>query len=152
MRPTGIVLGLTLLGGAALAQEGEALRATASPAVALEVSSLPKLRTRALRFSAAKTDDLVFQARVLPRVRGSHRLELRLFTPRGLLYQTLSLPFDVRPARGRRLPRPLVLSARLPVSGSFITTSALYGRWRVVPFLDGAPQPCGRELRFEIMP
>ncbi len=151
MRPTGIVLGLTLLGGAALAQEGETLRATASPAVALEVTSLPKLRSRALRFSAAKTDDLVFQAKVRPQVRGSHTLELRLFTPRGHLYQTLSLSFDVRLTRGRRLPRPLVLSARLPVSGSFIMTSALYGRWRVVPFLDGAPQPCGREVGFTIV-
>ena len=63
------------------------------------------------------------------------------------------MPFEAQPTRGRRVPqRPLILSARLPVSGSFIMTSALHGRWRVAPHLDGAPQPCGRELRFEIVP
>jgi hypothetical protein len=106
-----------------------------------------------LRFSAAKTDDLEFLATVLPHVRGSHQLDLRIFTPRGHLYQTLAVPFAAPsgPVRGRRMPpKPLVVSARLPVSGTLIMTSSLYGRWRVVPHLDGASEPCGRELRFEI--
>jgi hypothetical protein len=153
MRRAGILLALTLLTGPAWAQEAATNAAVASPAVTLGIQSLPRAKVRALRYSAAKTDDLEFLATVLPHVRGSHQLELRIFTPRGHLYQTLAAPFVVpsRSVRERRTsPKTLVVSARLPVSGTLIMTSSLYGRWRVVPYLDGATEPCGRELRFEI--
>ena len=155
----------------------------AAPAVSLSVTSIPKVKVRAPKYSAAKVDDLEITATIAPQVRGTHRLALKVFTPRGHLYQTLSVPFAGPSAPSRRRP-PIVsqkVSARLPVSGTLIVTSSLYGRWRVVPtygrvwvpevpptwapystgqwlwdsyygwtWVDDAPEPCGRELRFEI--
>jgi len=42
------------------------------------------------------------------------------------------------------------LSARLPVAGTSITLSSLYGTWSVQPYLDGRPEPCGPATRFTI--
>jgi hypothetical protein len=42
------------------------------------------------------------------------------------------------------------LSARLPVAGTSITLSSLYGTWSVQPYLDGATEPCGPATRFTI--
>lgn len=148
MRRMGLLLTLAL--GAFLAQD--ALAATAPPAVSLSLASIPRTSARGARYSATRVDDLEFTATISPQVRGAHRLSLKVFTPRGHLYQTLSASFSVSPVAPRKRP-PLVakkVSARLPVSGTLIATNSLYGRWKVVPFLDDAPNPCGRELRFEI--
>jgi hypothetical protein len=98
-------------------------------------------------------------------------LALKLFTPRGHLYQTLTVPFTAAgQSRGDRLvdgyPRPMreqetrpvteqgstafELVATLPVGGTAIMTNSLYGEWRVDPQLDGTP--CGNPARFEINP
>jgi len=42
------------------------------------------------------------------------------------------------------------LDARLPVAGTSITMSSLYGRWSVQPYLDDQPGPCGPATRFTI--
>lgn len=42
------------------------------------------------------------------------------------------------------------LTATLPVAGTSITMSSLYGRWSVEPYLDGQPGPCGPAARFTI--
>ena len=42
------------------------------------------------------------------------------------------------------------VSATLPVAGTSITLSSLYGRWTVQPYLDGQPAPCGPASRFTI--
>jgi hypothetical protein len=42
------------------------------------------------------------------------------------------------------------LRARLPVAGTSITLSSLYGTWSVQPYLDGAAEPCGPATRFTI--
>jgi hypothetical protein len=42
------------------------------------------------------------------------------------------------------------LRARLPVAGTSITLSSLYGTWSVQPYLDGKPEPCGPAVRFTI--
>jgi hypothetical protein len=111
------------------------------------------------RFSAARTLDLQFGVRVRRRVETDARLELRLYTPRGHLYQTLraegvaassdSSTSD-RYARLRRIFRPR--TATLPVAGTAIVNHALYGRWTVEPHLDGSPTPCGRARPFWIEP
>jgi len=147
MRRLGLLLTVAL--GAFLAQD----LAAAAPAVSLSIGSIPKMKVRAPRYSAAKVDDLEITATLAPQVRGEHRLALKVFTPRGHLYQTLRVPVTASslPARGPRPPsRTQKISARLPVSGTLIVTSSLYGRWRVVPYLDDSAAPCGRELRFEI--
>jgi hypothetical protein len=147
MRRLGLLLAVAL--SAFLAQDV----AAAPPAVSLSIGSIPKAKVRAPRYSAARVDDLEITATIAPQVRGEHRLALKVFTPRGHLYQTLGVPFTASslPSRGPRPPsRTQKVSARLPVSGTLIVTSSLYGRWRVVPYLDDATQPCGREVRFEI--
>jgi len=144
---------LGLLVAVALSAFGVQDVGAAAPAVSLSISSIPKVKARAPRYSAAKVDDLEITATIAPQVRGGHRLALKVFTPRGHLYQTLRVPVTASslPARGPWPPsRTHKVSARLPVSGTLIVTSSLYGRWRVVPYLDDAAAPCGRELRFEI--
>jgi hypothetical protein len=42
------------------------------------------------------------------------------------------------------------LQARLPVAGTSITLSSLYGTWSVQPYLDGAAEPCAPPTRFTI--
>ena len=42
------------------------------------------------------------------------------------------------------------VSARLPVAGTSIMTSSLYGKWKVVPHLDGNLQACGAATVFSI--
>jgi hypothetical protein len=55
------------------------------------------------------------------------------------------------PVRGDTTERTQYeLVARLPVAGTSITLSALYGRWRVEPYLDGQPGPCGPATDFTI--
>jgi hypothetical protein len=42
------------------------------------------------------------------------------------------------------------VTATLPVAGTSITMSSLYGRWSVEPHLDGQPGPCGPAVKFTI--
>ena len=42
------------------------------------------------------------------------------------------------------------VKANLPVAGTSITLSSLYGRWSVQSYLDGQPAPCGPISRFTI--
>src|SRR5512143_1880094 len=42
------------------------------------------------------------------------------------------------------------LRARLPVAGTSITLSSIYGTWSVQTFLDGQAGPCGPATRFTI--
>jgi hypothetical protein len=42
------------------------------------------------------------------------------------------------------------LHARLPVAGTSITQSSIYGTWSVQAFLDGQAEPCGPATRFTI--
>lgn len=137
--------------------------------VELRVSS-PQLPTRGepRAFSANRITDLEFEAVFGGRIGGSHVLELKLYTPRGYLYQVLTVPFSAaRGGRRRHLPgnprffreRELrvagpgtyQVSARLPVAGTWITTNSLYGSWRVEAHVDGALSPSGRK-RFTIQP
>lgn len=75
-------------------------------------------------------------------------VEIKLYTPAGRLYEVLHAkagPDDARPiAHRRRLP---ILSARLPVAGSHITSRSLYGTWTAEVFLDGSDEPCTRRPR-----
>src|SRR5262245_44337293 len=122
-------------------------------------------------FSATQILDIRFGTLLRRELPGPHVLALRLFTPRGHLYQTLTVPFTASgQSRGERLvdgyPRPMPeqetkpvteqgstafeLVATLPVGGTAIMTNSLYGEWRVEPQLDGAS--CGNAARFEIKP
>jgi hypothetical protein len=120
---------------------------------------VPHVSGSKLRFPAARVIGIEFEmvsSRVVP---GTHTLELRLYSPEGHLYQALPARFDVVPAdRVRPGPRERSrpgdhseaepVRVRLSVPGSPIVTHGLYGRWEARPYLDGAPEPCGKAQGF----
>jgi hypothetical protein len=112
----------------------------------------PKLRQK---FSARKILDLQFEARGSRRVEGPHVLHFKVFTPRGHLYQDIAVPFSVDPASatrtGQAKPSRNPIRARLPVAGTSIANNSLYGRWRVVPYLDDSIRPCAAATTFRIV-
>lgn len=72
---------------------------------------------------------------------------------------TRFVPGYPRPLPVRRLrpvgrdpwnPSHYGVEALLPVAGTSITLSSLYGRWTVQPYLDDEPEPCGPAQRFTI--
>ena len=97
------------------------------------------------RFSATRILALDFETRLSERRAHEHTLRLRLYTPSGFLYQVLAVP--VAANRGHRR-----VEARLPVAGTSIMASGLYGRWTVVPQLDDSSEPCGPGRHFVIRP
>ena len=54
------------------------------------------------------------------------------------------------PARGSSRRGEYELHASLPVAGTSITMSSIYGTWSVQTFLDGQAEPCGPATRFTI--
>jgi hypothetical protein len=97
------------------------------------------------RFSATQILALDFETRLSERRAHEHTVWLRLYTPSGFLYQVLAVP--VAANRGHRR-----VEARLPVAGTSIMASGLYGRWTVVPQLDDSSEPCGPRRHFVIRP
>ena len=139
--------------------------------IALVVTSPQSATRHRSSFSATRILDLRFTSEMRRRLTGEHTLEFKVYTPRGQLYQTLTTPFtgSKRRPRDRRVDghartvreqtqspledgRRNAVSATLPVGGTAIMSSSLYGRWRVETFLDGAPRPCGKSAQFEIQP
>ncbi len=105
-------------------------------------------------FSAGESKDLRFVVS-LPEELASSPVHVKLFTPRGSLYQVLQAKADAdstaSAARRRsRFARSLV--AVLPVAGTQITTFALFGEWRAEVYLDAAETLCTRPLEFVIEP
>jgi hypothetical protein len=96
-------------------------------------------------FSARQTASLAIRLRMRTEGGDAHFVRLRVLTPKGHLYQEIQVA--ERPA-GRRSSS---VSAQLPVAGTFIATSSLFGRWRVVPYLDDDAVPCGAGAAFTIV-
>ena len=140
-----------------------------------------KLRVRSLqsrssrRFSATAILDLDFHVRLRPAPAGEQTVRVEVETPSGHLFQTLPLPFTSEPARAgaRRvvdgfprqvevqLARPViekggreasVVVGRLPVAGTPIVHSSLYGKWLARAYVDDEIEPCGRARAFIIDP
>jgi hypothetical protein len=57
---------------------------------------------------------------------------------------------ELKAARTPSGGRGYQVSARLPVAGTAIALSSIYGRWKVVPHLDGDEAPCGKVTSFSI--
>ena len=55
-----------------------------------------------------------------------------------------------RKRRRRRAYR--AARARLPIAGTSIVKSSLYGKWKVVPILGNDQEPCGRARTFHLKP
>jgi len=170
----GLVLGLGLSGNLTEARDlpGPGSRVCLAVDVVDPSEGRPG-RTRV--FTARETGALELRAWLHPRLSGEHTLRLKLFTPRGYLYQEIAVPVSagsasprrqgggrdgVSPAATRRAGggdredhgrrRLTPVRARLPVAGTAITVGSLLGRWRVVPYLDDQRTPCGRARRFVI--
>jgi hypothetical protein len=133
-------------------------------------------------FSARETLDLVLRTRLRKErwLSGNETLRLKLFTPRGYLYQEITLPFYRTPQSSQErkshpyeatrvvpgFPRPLdvqkaqnvrrgrrgylQVDTRLPVAGTSISLGSLFGRWTVVPYLNNGAAPCGKPRTFVI--
>ena len=107
------------------------------------------------RFSAREVLDLRFSV-LLPANNQSGLVEIELYTPKGNLYETLQAQVDATDPSGGtaryRRRRARVVTARLPVAGSHISSRSLYGRWRAEVHLDGNETRCERPKTFIIGP
>ncbi len=145
----------------------------ASPCVAILVGSSEETPRGGwgTKFSATRTTDLVFTALFLPGFTGEHLVELRVFTPKGFLYRSMTVPAVIEgPASGTRkvprYPHPVRVKGgskfsyqgstlskvdlTFPLGGTDIGKNSLYGTWRVQAHLDGAEEPCADATTFRI--
>jgi hypothetical protein len=114
-------------------------------------------RRRAPVLSASEAKDLEIEI-ALSDEAAAWPVQVKLFTPRGKLYQVLDAVAETQTApdgaRSRRRPRRHTRSlvARFPVAGTQITSHALFGEWRAEAYLGDAESPCTRSLEFVIEP
>ena len=125
------------------------------------------------KYSAVETSDIIVHV-VLPQTfKEEHVISLKFFTPAGHLYRQIDVPItpDIgsRTVESRRLPGypyPVTVAVpevrrvagetaptvevHLPVGGTSIVTSSLYGMWRVNGFVDGVELRCFRPISFGI--
>ncbi len=143
---------------------------------AVQVTSPQIQQTQVRGYSASQILDLRFRTTLGRPLDSGHSLELRVYTPKGHLYQVLTVPLT-GPIRRDPAPRPrersvdrrapsrseppaeatsdepdgkLSFDTILPVGGTSIVTSSLYGSWTVTPHLDGSLKPCGPARQFRI--
>ncbi len=113
-------------------------------------------RRKKPKFSAAEIMDIQLQALVSRKLTGHHSLEFKIYTPKGNLYQSMTLQFDadapIPEGARRRSRRFQEVNAVLPVAGTSIVTSSMYGTWKVEAFLDGDERRCSRPRKFTIQP
>jgi len=117
--------------------------------------------------------DVIFEVGVDGVLSGDHLLELRVLTPNGHLYQVLTAPVTADAAkttsrvRVAGFPYPLQVQhlkpitvakasasgvvLKLPVGGTLIVSTSLYGLWEVQPFLDRAAAGCAGPIRFQLI-
>jgi hypothetical protein len=96
---------------------------------------------------------------------GDHLLHLKLSTPKGHHYQTLSVPITSDPGKSKSLrriegyPRPLAVSLvqkaaspslpevtlSVPVGGTAIVASSIYGMWTAEAYLDDQSEVCASQ-------
>jgi hypothetical protein len=105
-------------------------------AVAVQVAERPRAREP---FSVRKTLDLQFRMRLRTRDEDAHVVTFHVLTPQGRLYQQIQVSDRADDEEDERVSR---VSALLPVAGTFIATSSLFGKWRVVPYVDDDTEPC----------
>jgi hypothetical protein len=85
----------------------------ACTAAVVTAPGLPKLKQA---FSARKILDLQFQSAAHRGVEGAHSLHFKVLTPRGHLYQDISVPFSVEASAGTT--RTSGGSRRVPIRGA----------------------------------
>ena len=177
MKRIAVLLVTTGIASAASAREAQPPRGCSAIEVTAPGLRRPP---RNLRFVTSQVLDLEFATELQRATYGTHVLHFKVTTPSGFLYQDLAMPFhwprpghggsrehdkdsvmkaaatapgaQVQPlglARGRGLGARQV-RARLPVAGTSITMSTLYGRWSVQAFLDDLARPCSPAAAFTL--
>ncbi len=168
---------LAVVGGIALGIPAWVLAASGagSPCAAILIASAEETPNGnfGTAFSATKTTDLTFSVAFQRGFTGEHLVELRIFTPRGFLYQSMTVPAVIggtgsgtRTVQG--YPHPLRVKSGpkfsykgntlwkvdvpFPVGGTEIGRNSLYGTWKVQAYLDGSQDPCGAATTFGIGP
>ena len=117
----------------------------------LPCPSIEVLKADALRpprkpvFSARQVGDLEFVLTSSHKLAGQ-QVQLKLLTPSGHLYQTLNGTL----AAPRHRHHSAETRLRLPVSGTLIERSSLYGNWHAELLLDGSTTACRRPLSFTL--
>ncbi len=176
MKRIAALLLTTGIASAASAHEAPAPRGCS--AIEVTAAGLRK-PPRSVRFVTSQVLDLEFATELQRAAYGSHVLHFKVTTPSGFLYQDLAMPFHwPKPGRGhheretegvmraaggapgapvQQLGAPSgrgsdarEVRARLPVAGTSITLSTLYGRWIVQAFLDDLPRPCSPAASFTL--
>jgi hypothetical protein len=141
-----LMLMTVLVAGAAMAPPARVEKPVVLPCPTVEVQKAGERRApRKPIFSARQVGDLEFVLTYSHRLTG-RRIELKLLTPSGHLYQTLTQTLG--PPRHRHPSGQT--SLRLPVSGTLIEHSSLFGNWRADTFIDGSPSACRHPLRFTL--
>jgi hypothetical protein len=137
------------------------------------VDSSGTLSVKGREFSVTKFEDLRLDIVFFSNVAGDHLLEVELRSPNGHAYQTLSIPITTDTSqRGTerdvpRYPMPvevevlhqvatpvgrrLVATVTVPLAGTSIQTSSLYGPWQVLLSLDGERPNCLIINRFSLV-
>jgi hypothetical protein len=79
-----------------------------------------------------------------------HQQRLELYSPDGSLYQQLTTAFTgVRPAPRQAAHHPgVTVTTRIPVAGTSIVDSSLFGEWCAEVFLDDEAAPIARHRFF----
>jgi hypothetical protein len=130
-----------------------AARKRSAGCLSVQVGPQPQGRKKASDFSAAAVKDLRIEI-LLTEDAATRPVQVKLYTPRGRLYQILDAVADsgqtMPNARSKRRERRF--EALLPVAGTQITAHALYGRWRAEVYLDGASTACSRPVEFVLAP
>jgi hypothetical protein len=157
MKRSGLAVGAFLLAASVFSPEEAAPQRARQPQWTCPLlwvtSDTPgrTVRSRTLRFPASRVLDLVVQV-VVP-VRSSGRVDVKVYTPRGHLYQTLSVAGGDRSSGPRsNRARYQTVSMRLPVAGTPIVQSSLYGTWKAEAYLEGDAAACAKPRSFTIDP
>ncbi len=118
-----------------------------------------------VQFSAIRMLDLNLTVRFADGFSGDHLLHLKLLTPKGHHYQTLSVWTTSDPARSESLrrvdgyPRPVAVrlvqgaalllpsevTVSVPVGGTAITANSIYGMWTAEAYLDDQSEVCASQ-------
>ncbi len=158
LRVASFAVGAGLLASAALAQAPLScvgIETSSGPAAAPVARSAVVVPSP--QFSATRILDLTFTVLFPAGTEGRHLVELRVFTPDAQLYRSLAMPVAsgyltnaTRQVEGYARPLPqqplttvsrgrtryVAASTALPVAGTDIVSSGLYGRWRVEAYVD----------------
>lgn len=162
LRGRALLLGTSLLVATILAPEASAAEKSAvCTSILVGAPDTPATSQRRSRkkqaFSASQILDLELSVTLSRAARDAGTVDLKIYTPKGHLYQTITVPIasdeaKQKESRERRQSKRSFAVATLPVAGTTIVTSSLYGTWRVEAHLDGGTNPCGRAQQFTIEP